>query len=84
MGTLRECGQNWLQSSFHRLCERQHFDLYHEPNYIPLPTDVPTVATIHDLSMLLHPQWHPADRVRHFERRFEEGLTRCAHLLTDC
>jgi len=84
MGTLREYGQRWLEASFHSLCQRQQFDLYHEPNYIPLPCAVPTVATIHDLSMLLHPQWHPVDRVRHFERHFEQGLKRCAHLLTDC
>ena len=31
---------------------------------------VPAVATVHDLSVLLHPEWHPADRVRHFERQF--------------
>jgi alpha-1,3-rhamnosyl/mannosyltransferase len=41
--------------------------------------DVPTVATLHDLSVLLHPHWHPADRVAHFERRFHEGLKRCRH-----
>ncbi len=81
---LRESGQLRLEGAFRSLCARQHFDLYHEPNYIPLPGDVPAIATIHDLSLLLHPQWHPLDRVRHFERRFEEGLKRCVHLLTDC
>jgi alpha-1,3-rhamnosyl/mannosyltransferase len=58
------------------------FDLYHEPNFIPLPCDLPTVATVLDLSVLLHPQWHPADRVRDFERRFRTGLSHCAHVLT--
>jgi len=82
--SLREYGQRWLEGSFRSLCSRQRFDLYHEPNYIPLPGDVPAIATIHDLSLLLHPQWHPLDRVRHFERRFEEGLKHCIHLLTDC
>ncbi len=81
--SLREYGQRWLEGSFRSLCSRQHFDLYHEPNYIPLPGDVPAIATVHDLSLLLHPQWHPLDRVRHFERRFQAGLERCIHLLTD-
>jgi alpha-1,3-rhamnosyl/mannosyltransferase len=80
--SLRERGQRWLEGSFRKLCVRQRFELYHEPNYIPLPCDVPAVATIHDLSALLYPQWHPLDRVRHFERRFAEGLKRCVHLLT--
>src|SRR5207245_1000631 len=53
----------------------------HEPNYIPLECDLPTVASVHDLSVLLHPEWHPADRVRHFEKHFLPGLKRCGHLL---
>jgi alpha-1,3-rhamnosyl/mannosyltransferase len=55
-------------------------DLYHEPNYIPQPCDLPTVASVHDLSVLLHPEWHPAKRVGEFERLFAAGLRRCAHL----
>lgn len=47
--------------------------LYHEPNHIPLASPVPTVTTIHDLSALLHPEWHPADRVRWYEREFQQG-----------
>jgi glycosyltransferase involved in cell wall biosynthesis len=81
-GSLRECGQQWLQSSFRKLCARNRYELYHEPNYVPLDSDVPTVATIPDLSVLLYPQWHPADRVKHFERRFARGLRQCVHLLS--
>ncbi len=29
----------------------------------------------------MHPQWHPLDRVRFFERHFERGLQQCSHLL---
>jgi alpha-1,3-rhamnosyl/mannosyltransferase len=82
LGRLRDCNRHWLESSFRTLAARHGFDLYHEPNYIPLPVDLPTVATIHDLSILLHPEWHPADRVRHFQRRFRQGLNQCRHLLT--
>src|SRR5262245_40639781 len=32
------------------------YDLYHEPNHIPIPTDLPTVVTICDLSSILHPE----------------------------
>jgi alpha-1,3-rhamnosyl/mannosyltransferase len=75
-----------LRHGFRAACARHRPDLYHEPNYIPLPCDLPTVATVHDLSVLLHPEWHPADRVALHERRFRNGLRHCAHLLadTDC
>ena len=84
-----QSGRPWLHTVA-RACTAWHFrtgwanrafDLYHEPNYIPLPCDRPTVATVHDLSVLLHPQWHPADRVAYFAQHFEAGLRRCAHLL---
>jgi glycosyltransferase involved in cell wall biosynthesis len=72
-----------LGSLFRAACRSQSFDLYHEPNFIPFDCDVPTIITIHDLSVLLHPEWHPADRVRLYERHFEHGLGRAAHLITD-
>jgi glycosyltransferase involved in cell wall biosynthesis len=50
------------------------FDLYHEPNHAALWSDLPTVTTVHDLSVLLHPEWHPADRVRWYERDFSRGV----------
>ncbi len=77
---MRSSGQ-WLLTRNFRLVSQRGFDVYHEPNYIPLPCDLPTVATVHDLSVLLHPEWHPADRVAHFERRFRRGLRQCEHFL---
>jgi alpha-1,3-rhamnosyl/mannosyltransferase len=71
-----------LQRHFERSCRRGQFDVYHEPNFIPFACDLPTVVTIHDLSVLLHPEWHPAERVRHYEQRFARGLSSCAHVLT--
>jgi glycosyltransferase involved in cell wall biosynthesis len=81
MRTLRSSGQWLLTRNFRAACQRGGYDLYHEPNYIPLSSDLPTVATVHDLSVLLHPEWHPTDRVAHFERRFRRGLQRCQHFL---
>jgi len=81
MRSLRSSGQWLLARHFRAVSRRGGYDLYHEPNYIPLPSDLPTVATIHDLSVLLHPEWHPADRVAHFERHFLPGLTQCVHFL---
>src|SRR5262249_31966606 len=82
LGLLRQWGRTFTAQCFRRVCARRDYDLYHEPNFIPLPSDRPTVATLHDLSVLLHPEWHPRDRVAHFERHFERGLSRCVHFLT--
>jgi alpha-1,3-rhamnosyl/mannosyltransferase len=81
MRSLRSSGRWLLARNFRGTYQNGGFDLYHEPNFIPLPSDLPTVATLHDLSVLLHPEWHPADRVAHFERRFRRGLKQCVHFL---
>jgi len=66
-----------LQALFHQ----RRYQLYHETNLIPLPVDAPIVTTLHDLSVVLHPQWHPADRVAYYERHFHQGLRRSQHFL---
>jgi alpha-1,3-rhamnosyl/mannosyltransferase len=78
---LRLGGRAFLAAYFRARCLRGRYDLYHETNFIPLPGDLPTVASLHDLSVLLHPEWHPRDRVAYFERHFRDGLRRCAHFL---
>ena len=83
LGTLRASCQNLLDRRFSRLCRTGKYDLYHEPNYLPMPADCPTLATWHDLSVLLHPQWHPADRVARFEKQLKDALGRCTHFLAD-
>lgn len=50
------------------------YDVYHEPNHIPVPCHLPTVTTVHDLSVVVHPEWHPADRVAWYERSFAAGV----------
>lgn len=57
------------------------FDLYHEPNFVPYRCHLPTVVTVHDLSVMRFPEWHPADRVRTHEKRFLKGLQRAAHVI---
>jgi alpha-1,3-rhamnosyl/mannosyltransferase len=67
-------GYPWL-----RLRLGRPFDVYHEPNFIPVASGVPTLATIHDLSVLLHPEWHPSNRVTWFENYFPSIRERCVH-----
>ena len=57
------------------------FDLYHEPNFVPVRMHLPTVVTVHDLSVLRHPEWHPAERVRMYERDFARGIAAAKHVV---
>jgi len=81
-GVLHNHGRSVLRHYFRALTRLRGFDLYHEPNFLPLPCDLPTVATLHDLSVLLHPEWHPIDRVAAYERDFRDGLARTTHVIT--
>lgn len=58
-------------------------DLYHEPNFLPLKFDGPTVITAHDLSWIRYPEMHPAERVEVMNRLFPPALARADHILTD-
>src|SRR5439155_4935627 len=75
-------GRFWTDRELRRCLRPGHGELYHEPNHIPLRGELPTVVTIHDLSALLHPEWHPADRVHRFTHGFLPTLSRCSHFLT--
>ena len=68
-----------IRRSFHPL----RVDLYHEPNFFPIATRVPTVVTVHDLSAVLHPEWHPPERARQFADEFVPHVRDYAHILTD-
>jgi alpha-1,3-rhamnosyl/mannosyltransferase len=81
LARVRGYGLALAERNFRAACRRGRYDLYHEPNYIAIGSDLPVVATVHDLSVLLHPHWHPAERVADFERRFRQGLGRCHHFL---
>jgi alpha-1,3-rhamnosyl/mannosyltransferase len=79
---LRQRGKAIVGARFRARCSSGRYDLYHEPNFIPFPCDCPTVTTLHDLSVLLHPHWHPRDRVLHYERNFKRCLDQSVHFLT--
>ena len=59
------------------------YGLVHGPNYF-LPDFADTgVITVHDLSVLRHPETHPPERRKAFEREFERSMERASHILTD-
>ncbi len=48
--------------------------IYWEPNYISLPLQLSTVITVHDLSHLYYPQFHPQDRVRWLKEQLPRAM----------
>lgn len=56
--------------------------VFHEPSYLLGPYRGPAVVSIHDLSHLHYPQYHPADRVDHFNRNLPDTLARASHVIT--
>jgi alpha-1,3-rhamnosyl/mannosyltransferase len=76
--------RRWVQNNrFARYAKPSRFDLYHEPNILPLRFDGPTVVTVHDLSWIRYPETHPVERVRAMNRYFEAGLEQASAVITD-
>lgn len=76
--------RQWLHSQrFQAITKTGRFDLYHEPNNVPLQFDGPLVLTVHDLSWVRFPEMHPVERVRALNKYFESGLRRATRVLTD-
>jgi len=75
--------RNWLQKrAFARPPSRNRFDLYHEPNYLPLSYEHKLVLTVHDVSFIRYPEAHPAARIRAMER-FPEAVEKADAIITD-
>lgn len=57
--------------------------VYHSPNYSLLPYAGPSVVTVHDLSVVRHPEFHPRERVEFLGRELPRALRQAACVLTD-
>lgn len=57
--------------------------VYHEPNFIPVPYAGPLVITVHDLSHIRYPQFHPPERVKLLDAKLGKTLLRADHVVTD-
>ena len=63
---------------------RTSYDLYWEPNHT-FHKDIRArrrVLTVHDLSTVHHPEWHPEKRLAHFLEGFEASIREADHIVT--
>jgi len=59
-------------------------DLFHGTNYnVPVWGGRPSIVTFHDLSLLLHPETHPARLVSVMRRRLPVMIAAAARIITD-
>jgi glycosyltransferase involved in cell wall biosynthesis len=58
-------------------------DIYHEPNFLPLEFDGPTVITVHDLSYIRHPDAHPFERVRVMNKLLPPAIEKSSCIIAD-
>ncbi len=59
-----------------------HEFILHAPNYILPPWPGRSVATIHDLSHLHYPHFHPSERVAYLHAYLPRTLAQATHLIT--
>ena len=61
----------------------EHQAIFHSPNYLVPPFPGRTVNTVHDLSHVLYPEFHPQARVDFMNLAFEDSLKHTTHVITD-
>lgn len=84
LGTPRKVLRRLLEEASR--FDPRRFDIYWAPNMALLPRLCEKsrfcVLTLHDFSWLLHPQWHPAERVAYLHKVFFPGVERAARIIT--
>lgn len=82
--SLARLARHWVAHPAYK--QAIHIELWHggyaglwEPNQLAAAATDMTVTTIHDLSLLEHPQWHPTDRVKRWEHDIERTLAVTNH-----
>src|SRR5215813_7394902 len=73
----------WWSIGLPRYLRRSMLDIFHGTNFeIPLQNVCPTVLTIHDLSLLLHPETHDRRRVWRARRRLPLMARKATMIIT--
>jgi len=74
----------WLQLWVPRISRRYYLDICHFTNSIaPLCLKSPYVVTVHDLSLIRHPEWHPRSRRVWMAKILRPSILRASGVLCD-
>lgn len=74
----------WMQLWLPAILRRCRPELCHFTNGVaPLRMELPYVVTVHDLSLLVHPEWHPRTRRLWMKRILLPSVTRANWILCD-
>ncbi len=67
----------WEQTIGPRIARRDAADVWHGPHYtVPLHMGTPRVVTVHDLTLLEHPEWHVSAKARFFGHMIPAAVAR--------
>ena len=73
----------WEQVILPKLLTQNKIDVFHSPNYIaPIFCGIPTVITVHDLSVFLFPELHPFYRRTRHNLLFPSSIKRATRIIT--
>ncbi len=74
----------WMQCWVPQIVKRYRPDICHFTNSIaPLLMNAPYVITVHDLSLIKHPEWHPPTRRLWMARIMRPSIKRSSGVLCD-
>jgi glycosyltransferase involved in cell wall biosynthesis len=72
----------WTQLLAGRAARAAGADLLHGVHYeLPVAARLPQVVTVHDLTLLTHPEWHEAGKVRYFGWAMRRAVAAAARVL---
>jgi glycosyltransferase involved in cell wall biosynthesis len=72
----------WSQLAAAGAARRAGADLLHGVHYeLPLRASLPQVVTVHDLTLITHPEWHEATKVRWFRWAMRRAVARAERVL---
>lgn len=80
---LRWGYHNYREARFWHSSVQKKDYILHAPNYSLLPFTGRSLVTIHDLSFIRHPEFHPAERVRYWRRAIQTVVKRADRIITD-
>ncbi len=74
----------WMQLWLPRILARHNPDICHFTNSVaPLRMSKPYLVTVHDLSLVRHPEWHPRSRRAWMRRILRSSIARASGILCD-